>query len=105
MIAAAAIYLIVFGVLTFAGGVMGFVKAKSRASLIAGGIAGAFLVGSGWLARGGDVNGLRVGLALSVALAVRFGRAYAQSRKTMPAVPMIVLSIVGIALTAAALFG
>ena len=38
MLELARIYLFVFGVLTIAGGVMGFVKAKSKPSLIAGGI-------------------------------------------------------------------
>src|SRR4051794_8264502 len=39
----ARIYLFGFGALTIAGGVMGFVKAKSRASLIAGTISGVLL--------------------------------------------------------------
>ena len=39
MLDAIRFYLFLFGVLTIAGGIMGFVKAKSRASLIAGTIA------------------------------------------------------------------
>jgi uncharacterized membrane protein (UPF0136 family) len=37
-------YFFVFGLLSIAGGVMGFVKAQSRASLISGGIAGVLLL-------------------------------------------------------------
>jgi hypothetical protein len=44
MIGPAKIYFIVFGVLTIAGGVMGYAKAGSTASIIAGSICGILLL-------------------------------------------------------------
>ena len=41
---AAKIYFIVFGLLTIAGGIVGYVKAGSVASIIAGGITGVLLL-------------------------------------------------------------
>jgi hypothetical protein len=43
MIGGAKIYFIVFGILTIAGGVLGYVKAGSMASIIAGSISGVLL--------------------------------------------------------------
>ena len=94
------IYLFVFGALTIAGGVMGFVKAKSQPSLIAGGTSGALLVLAGWLA--GTTNaraGLILGAILSLALAGRFIPAYRKTKKAMPAGLMVLLSVAGLVLT------
>jgi uncharacterized membrane protein (UPF0136 family) len=94
------IYLVVFGLLSIAGGVVGFVKAQSRASLIAGGIAGGLLVLAGYLL--GTANpraGLIVGIVVSVALAGRFVPSFLKTKKPMPAGMMAGLSVVGVALT------
>jgi uncharacterized membrane protein (UPF0136 family) len=98
-----AIYLYVFGAITIAGGVVGFVKAKSRASLIAGGISGALLVVAGYLVGSGSRTGLFLGLLVSLALAGRFGMAFKKSRKVMPAGLILVLALAGIVLSALAL--
>jgi uncharacterized membrane protein (UPF0136 family) len=99
------IYLFVFGLVTIAGGVLGFVKAKSRASLIAGSISGALLLLSGWLVSSGSRSGIVLGLVVSAALLGRFGMAFRKTKKLMPAGLISLLSIVGIALTIAALLG
>lgn len=94
------VYLVVFGLLSIAGGVMGFVKAKSNASLIAGGLAGALLVVAGYLV--GTENqraGLILGVVVSVALAGRFVPSFLKTKKPMPAGVMAGLSVVGVALT------
>ncbi len=103
MVDLARIYLFVFGVLTIAGGVMGFVKAKSRASLIAGSISGLLLLAAGFLTGEGQKAGPVLGLVVSIALAARFGNAYRKTKKAMPALPMTVLGVAGIAITALAL--
>jgi len=106
IISFAASYLWLFGLLTVAFGIIGFVKAKSVPSLIAGSVAGALLVAAGFLAvRVGTSPrvGLLVGLGVSAALASRFVMAYRKSKKVMPAGMMAVLSVVGIAVTATAL--
>jgi uncharacterized membrane protein (UPF0136 family) len=99
------VYLFVFGVLTVAGGTFGYLKAKSRPSLIAGSIAGVLLVLAGWLITSNARAGLVLGLVVSLALAARFGRAFAKTKKPMPAGLMALLGIVGVILTALALFG
>ena len=89
-------YLLVFGALTVIGGVVGYVRAKSRASLIAGGISGALLLASGGLVATGRIHaGVVVGLVVSVALAGRFIPAFVKTRKWMPAGLMAALSLVG----------
>jgi uncharacterized membrane protein (UPF0136 family) len=94
------VYLVVFGLLSIAGGVMGFVKAKSNASLIAGGIAGALLVLAGYLLGTANARaGLILGIVVSVALAGRFVPSFLKTRKPMPAGMMAALSVVGAVLT------
>ena len=101
MLEFAKIYLFLFGVLTIAGGVMGFVKAGSRASLIAGGVSGALLLVAGYLVGAGNlVAGLILGLVLSLALAGQFGPKFLRTRKAMPAGMMALLGVIGIVVTA-----
>jgi uncharacterized membrane protein (UPF0136 family) len=99
----ARLYLFAFGAFTVAGGVIGFVKAKSTASLVAGGFAGALLLLSGYLVGTVGRNGLILGHVVSLALAIRFVSAFRKTRKVMPAGIMAVLAAVGVGLTAAAL--
>ena len=49
MIGPAKIYFIIFGILTIAGGIAGYVKAGSMASIIAGSISGILLLVAAWL--------------------------------------------------------
>lgn len=97
------IYLLVFGMIMIAGGVVGFVQAKSRASLIAGAISGLLLLVAGWLVGREDHGGMVLGLLVLAALAGRFGIAFKKTPKVMPTGLILLLSIVGIALSAVAL--
>ena len=94
----AQIYYYLFGLVAIAGGAMGYTRAKSKASLIAGGVTGALLIIAGLLSPG--VPGFVLALIVSVLLLIHFGRSYAAKRKPMPAIPMIVLSGLCIVLTA-----
>ncbi len=102
MLELARFYFFVFGVLTVAGGVMGFVKAKSRPSLIAGGISGIALCAAGYLVSTGTNArvGLFLGLVVSFALAGRFVGTFRKSKKIMPAGLMAVLGIIGVVVSA-----
>ena len=99
------LYLLVFGLLTIAGGVMGFVRAKSKASLLAGGIAGIALLAAWWLMGSQGRPGVILGLVVSLALAARFVSSYGKSKKMMPAGLMAILSVLGVVLTVLALLG
>jgi uncharacterized membrane protein (UPF0136 family) len=105
MLELARIYFFVFGVLTIAGGVMGFVKAKSKPSLIAGGISGAALIVAGVLiGTGANAKiGLFLGLIVSIALSGRFVGAFLKTKKVMPAGLMATLGIIGMIVSALAL--
>ena len=105
MLHAVTVYLLVFGVLTVAGGVMGFVKAKSKPSLVAGGVAGALLLAASYLLTVRPTAGLALGLVVSLALAGRFVGAFRKSGKVMPAGLMAALGVGGVALTGLAWFG
>ena len=104
LLIATPLFFFVFGVLTIAGGVLGFVKAKSKASLIAGGISGALLVLAGWLMQTQGRSGVLLGLVVSVLLSARFARAYEKSKKVMPAAMMVSFGSIGIVLTVIILF-
>lgn len=98
------LYLFIFGALTIAGGIMGYVKKASNESLIAGGVSGLLLLLSGYLVATGKVQlGLILGIVISVALAGRFVPAFLSTHKFMPAGMMAVLSIAGLVITVLAL--
>jgi uncharacterized membrane protein (UPF0136 family) len=78
-----------YGVLALVGGAMGYVKAKSRASLIAGGVSGLVLIGSAVLATTHPVAGFALASAVSVALVARFAKSAAAKRVNPVALVMI----------------
>ena len=94
------IYYLLFGLVAIAGGAIGYARAKSKASLIAGSASGALLIIAGLLFP--RVSGFILALIVSVLLIAHFGRSYAAKKKPMPAIPMIVLSGICIILTAIA---
>jgi uncharacterized membrane protein (UPF0136 family) len=94
------IYYLLFGLVAIVGGAIGYARAKSKASLIAGSASGALLIIAGLLFP--RVPGLFLALIVSILLIAHFGRSYAAKKKPMPAIPMIVLSGICIVLTAIA---
>jgi len=96
MIGPAKIYFIVFGLLTIVGGVMGYVKAGSTASIIAGSISGILLLLAAFLLPGNLAVGLALAAVVSIALAGRFVPAFIKTGHVMPAGLMSVLSVIGI---------
>ena len=102
MIGGAKIYFIVFGILTIAGGVLGYVKAGSMASIIAGSISGVLLLLAAWLMPEHQAAGLIIALIVSLLLAAQFIPKFFRTLKVMPAGLMSVLSAIGIIVAIAA---
>jgi uncharacterized membrane protein (UPF0136 family) len=93
---AAKIYFIVFGILTIAGGVIGYVKAGSMPSIIAGSISGILLLVAAFLLPDHRVAGLAIGLIISLLLAGQFIPKLIRTGNAMPAGMMSILSVIGI---------
>jgi uncharacterized membrane protein (UPF0136 family) len=93
---ASKIYFLIFGVLTIAGGIIGYVKAGSTPSIIAGSITGILLILAALLLPGQRLTGLAIGLIVSFVLAAQFIPKFIRTGKVMPAGMMSVLSAVGI---------
>jgi uncharacterized membrane protein (UPF0136 family) len=96
MIGPAKIYFIIFGLLTIVGGVIGYVKAGSTASLIAGSVSGVALIVAAYLLPGNLALGLAIAGLVSILLAGRFIPAFMKTGQMMPAGLMSALSVIGV---------
>jgi len=93
---AAKIYFIVFGALTVVGGIVGYVKAGSVASIIAGSITGVLLLVAAFLLPEHRVAGLATALIVSLLLAAQFIPKLLRTGTVMPAGIMSLLSVIGV---------
>jgi uncharacterized membrane protein (UPF0136 family) len=93
---AAKIYFIVFGVLTIVGGVVGYVKAGSVASIIAGSITGVLLLLAAFLLPEHRAIGLATAFIISLLLAAQFLPKFIRTGRVMPAGTMSILSVIGV---------
>jgi uncharacterized membrane protein (UPF0136 family) len=92
----AKIYFIIFGILTIAGGVVGYVKAGSLPSIIAGSITGVLLLVAAFLLPEHRAMGLATAFVVSLLLAAQFIPKFIRTGKAMPAGMMSILSAIGI---------
>lgn len=101
----APIYFILFGSVAEIFGILGWVRAKSKASLIAGIASGLLLTAAGLLGllKVGQV-GLWLGGAVSLLLLGRFLPAFLKSKAVYPAGIMSVMALIGLVLAALPLF-
>ncbi len=89
--------ILIYGVLVAVGGVMGYVRAQSVPSLVAGGVAGVLLIASAVaMMRGPFQIGWWAALIIAVLLLLRFGSAAFSGFKMMPGGLMIILSVIAI---------
>ncbi len=95
----AKIYYIIFGILTIVGGVMGYLKVGSKASLIAGGVCGVLLLVAAFLFSGSFQWALFLGLIVSVILAGKFIPDLLQKGGFFPTGVMALLSVISIGVT------
>ncbi len=93
-----------YGLLVLVGGVIGYVKAKSRASLVSGIGFGVLLGLASRLVSSGSVRvGAGLGVVLALALLGRFLPAFMKTKKVMPAGLVVALGAVVVVLGAIAL--
>lgn len=95
MVEVAKITLIVLSVLLLAGGVIGFVKAKSKASLIAGTVSAALLGACYMYSQTAVKNGLITGDVVCILLLAMFVVRLRKGAKFMPSGLMMILNAVG----------
>lgn len=103
MIQATEIYYILFGIVTFLGGVIGYAKARSIPSLVIGLIFGITLVSAGILLVCGQTNTIKIGLVLGLlgtaVLSGLFIPKVMMNRAAPHVIAMAILSGVGLVLT------
>lgn len=90
------IYFVVFGILTIAGGIMGYIKAGSVASIIAGSVTGVLLLVAAFLLAEHRATGLATAFIVSLLLAAQFVPKFLRTGRVMPAGIMSILSVIGI---------
>ena len=89
----------IYALLLGAGGLIGYLKAGSRASLIAGSISALVALAALWLSITYPKWGVSLGLILSISLFILFGYRYAvKTRKFMPSGLLAIASLVVLAL-------
>jgi len=84
---------IAYGVLAIVGGVMGYVQARSKISLLAGCGCGALLLISAVLQLQGQSWGLMLAVVVTVILLLAFMMRWLKTRKFMPAGLMLILGV------------
>ena len=93
---ASKIYFIAFGVLTIVGGIVGYLKAGSMASIIAGSITGVLLLVAAFLLPEHRAIGLATAFIISLLLAAQFVPKFIRTGRVMPAGMMSILSVIGL---------
>ncbi|MCI0657350.1 MAG: hypothetical protein L0170_09805 [Acidobacteria bacterium] len=96
----AALTSLIYGSLVLAGGIMGYRKAHSRASLLSGLLSAAFLILAAILIFRGDPIGLRLATVVALLLLVFFAMRWLKGKKFMPAGLMVMSSALALALLA-----
>jgi uncharacterized membrane protein (UPF0136 family) len=90
------LYFLIFGALTIVGGIIGYVKAGSLPSIIAGAITGVLLLLAGALLPQHRTAALATAFVVSLLLAVQFVPKLIRTGKVMPAGLMSILSVIGL---------
>ena len=96
-------FYLIFALLTIMGGIMGYVKAKSVASIVSGSISGIVLVAASLLLPARPIPSGVLALCVSVLLAGKFVPDFIQKKAIVPGGLMALLSLASIVITILAL--
>lgn len=94
MLHAAKISMLVMCILVAGGGIMGYLKAQSKASLIAGIVSGALLGVAYYVAGRNASQGMIFGAVVCALLCIVFGVRFRKTKKFMPSGMLLVLCAV-----------
>lgn len=94
----------IFGAFVIFGGVVGYVKAASKASLIAGSITGGLLLLSAFLTAQDSTAGPVLGIIVSLLLLGQFGPSLRKEFKLMPNLLIVVLGSITVGSLLASFF-
>ena len=84
---------VVYGLFTVAGGVNGYLRAKSRASLIVGSLTGLVLLAAAFRMQQGNPAAPVVVIVVSLLLGGRFAATWSRNRRFAPDLVMVFLSV------------
>ncbi len=89
---------IAYGIMAIIGGIIGYVQAHSKASLISGSISGVLLIIAGVMQLQGQAWGLVLATVVTLVLVIVFAIRLVKTRKFMPAGLMSVLGLAALAI-------
>lgn len=95
---------IAYGILAIVGGIIGYMQAQSKASLISGTISGLLLILGGVMQLQGQAWGLILATVVTAVLVIVFTVRLTKTRKFMPAGLMIVLGVAALMVMVKQLF-
>jgi uncharacterized membrane protein (UPF0136 family) len=82
-----------YGLLAIVGGVLGYLQAKSKISLLAGCGCGALLLASALVQSQGQIWGLMAAIGVTAILMIAFTLRFVKTQKFMPAGLMLLLGV------------
>jgi len=86
-----------YGILSIIGGIIGYIQATSRVSLLSGSISGLLLIFAAYFQLQGQAWGSILAVLVTAVLVVFFAFRLAKTRKFMPAGLMTILGMVSLA--------
>ncbi len=95
---------IAYGILAIVGGIIGYIQAHSKASLISGTISGLLLILGGVMQLQGQAWGLILATVITAVLVIVFTVRLTKTRKFMPAGLMTILGVAALVVMVKQLF-
>lgn len=94
-----------YGILAIVGGIIGYIQARSKVSLLSGSISGLLLVLAAYFQLQGQSWGSILALIVTAVLVVVFAVRLAKTRKFMPAGLMTILGILALGVMVSQMVG